>query len=265
MLTTFCEKYSGDPIDFYCLVSPDIMPLESFFVHKCSFNKAVSIKFATLEQQNKIDSVIDNNDISISYITKQCFHRLFIAESFPDIDVAIYIDPDTIIAGDILEFINYPFSSAILAMAENSDKHKRSIVGDKNIYFNNGVYKTYLDFWRQNNLQEMMLEHIAVHGIYRYPEQDLMNKFLSSNLETMPPKFNYFTIFEAFDFYTTEYPNPIIVHFTGPDKPWKNHNQKPRWSNLWRDKYEQIFGRRIEDSDSFNNPYEFDRTWDGFR
>lgn len=262
MLKTFCENYHGDMIDFYCLTPESLHHLEQQYVSKCGSPKNVNIKFVTAVGQSEIDSILTDDDIKISYITKQCFHRLFIADAFPDIEIAIYIDPDTIVLRDIQALIDYPLPSAIAARSETSDENKESVVGPDRVYFNNGVYKTNLKFWRENDIINKMMSHVRTNGISLYPEQDLMNRFLSSQVSELHINFNYSSWFDHIGYFRHTVPSPAIVHFSGPDKPWKDHNLEQTWTNIWRQKYLDIFGEDITKSDGFKNLYEYDRDGD---
>lgn len=262
MVKTFCENYHGDPIDLYCLTPESLGGLESEYILKCGNPTNVNIKFATAPKQSEIDNMFSDDDIEISYITRQCFHRIFIADTFPDIDVAIYIDPDTIILRDIQSLIDYPLASAIVAKSETSDPKKDSVVGSDRIYFNNGVYKTDLRFWRDNDISNKMLKHIADNGLSLYPEQDLMNIFLAKHVSELHINFNFFSWFDHIGYFKHTVPSPAIVHFSGPDKPWKDHDLEQDWSNIWRAKYQEIFGTDITKSEEFTQPYPYDRNFD---
>lgn len=266
MVKTFCENYSGDPIDFYCLVPESLNVLEDDFKDACKSHANVRVKFITLDGQKEIDKRFASNDIAISYITPQCFHRIFIADEFPELDQAIYIDPDTMVLGDISGLLEYPLEMPIVAMYEGIDSYKESVVGKDRSYFNNGVYKTDLSFWRDNNISRKMISHVNENGLMRYPEQDLMNIFLCDSVSSLPIKFNYLSWFDKYDFFVNEEPAPAIVHFTGPDKPWKNNDGlEQRLDGLWRDKFKEIFGIDIKSVSGFLDNYEFDKNWDGFK
>lgn len=259
MVKTFCENYHGTPIDLYCLTPKSLHYLEQEYRDRCGNPPNVNIKFATADKQSEIDNRFTNDQIEISYITTQCFHRVFIADAFPELDVAIYIDPDTIILRDIQPLIDYPLASPIVAKSEAANPKKDSVSGPDRIYFNNGVYKTDLAFWRTNDISGKMLDHLDSNGLTLYPEQDLMNIFLSEHVSELPINFNLFAWLSTVGFFRDTVPNPAIVHFSGPDKPWKKHNAEQKWSKLWRDKYMQISGIDISLTKEFYDAYKYDR------
>jgi lipopolysaccharide biosynthesis glycosyltransferase len=258
MVKTFCENYHGEPIDLYCLTPESIHSLEETYRNMCGNPKNVNIIFATSKGQKEIDQKITNEDIEISYITTQCFHRIFIADEFPEIDIAIYIDPDTIILRDVQPLIDYPLASPIVAKAEAANPDKESVIGPDKVYFNNGVYKTDLGFWRENKISDRMMSHIASNGISTYPEQDLMNIFLWDHVSELPINFNMFAWLRTEGFFRATVPNPLIVHFVGPAKPWKKHDVEKEWNDAWRNKYKEIYGLDISTSKDFLNPYEYE-------
>jgi lipopolysaccharide biosynthesis glycosyltransferase len=266
MLKTFCENYHGDHVDFYCLVPENLHAMENVFIDACKEHTNVSIKFVTLDGQKEIDKNFTDSDIAISYITKQCFHRIFIADSFPELDIAIYVDPDTMVVKDIQELIDYNLASPIAAVPEGMDSYKATVIGRDRVYFNNGVYKSSLHFWRDKSIASKMIDHVSENGLGRYPEQDLMNMFLSEHTSELPLKFNYFSWFDGHEFFRGRESDPVVIHFSGPDKPWKNHDGlEQRWTKIWRDKYSEIYGVRVESMPGFLDNYEFDKNWDGFK
>lgn len=262
LLKTFCENYHGEPIDFYCLVPKDLHYLQEEYIDKCENPSNVSIKFVTADKQSEIEKRFYSSEIGISYITIQCFHRIFIADAFPELDVAIYIDPDTMILRDVQPLIDYPLPSPIVAKSETMDEIKEKISGHDGIYFNNGVYKTDLNFWRENNISDKMLSHLDSNGLSIYPEQDLMNIFLSKHVSELSINMNFFAWYDSIGFFKYTVPDPMIIHFSGPDKPWKKHNVEHVWSDLWRAKYQQIFGKDITKSQEFLEIYPYDRNQD---
>ena len=53
------------------------------------------------------------------YYSKTTYFRLFIAEMFPEIDKAIYIDSDTVVLGDIAQLYDYDLGDAYVERAGN--------------------------------------------------------------------------------------------------------------------------------------------------
>lgn len=257
MVRTFCENYHGDNINLYCLVPESLKPLQQSYRDSCINYKNVGIYFVTASRQKEIYDRLTDEHIEISYITKECFHRIFIADEFPELDEAIYIDPDTIILRNIQGLIDQTLPLAIAAKSEIATS-KMSEPGNQDIvYFNNGVYKTNLNFWRENDLASKMISHIDANGISIYPEQDLMNMFFVNQTTELSINFNYFSWFDKVDFFRDNFAYPAIVHFSGPDKPWKNHSSEQKWSSLWRSKYKEIYGLDISETDDYLNLYEY--------
>ena len=73
---------------------------------------------AVLRMQNEQFSVIFDDVTSYlqsissqmpirDYYSKTTYYRLFIAEMFPELNKAIYIDSDTVVQGDISEFFDF--------------------------------------------------------------------------------------------------------------------------------------------------------------
>lgn len=221
--------------DIVCLVSKDILERQDEYV--ANINEShVNIEFRYLDAF----SVIDKQELNTSakHITPACNYRLYLATACHDYDRAIYFDPDTITLRSVLPILNYPMNSPIIAMQELTDMNVITFGSHDRPYFNNGVFITDLNFWREYDIEKRMLAWQERNGMTSCPEQDAMNAVLFEYWSPMPLSFNSFSWLLESNELINKTNSPLIVHFVGPDKPW--NGTVGQYHDLWRDTFNHV-------------------------
>lgn len=228
-----------------------------------SVDKKREINF--IDSQILIDKMIKLNIPSYrgSYAANM---RLFVSEYIPkEIDLLLYLDADTIVAGDIEELFHNANSFILfnktIAMAYDSlgENHKKELgLSPDEGYFNSGVVLFDMKKWRANDYTEQIINHVKnVRSNYPSPDQDLINILLKGDISTLPMKYNfqpfnyvydnkaYFSCYGKTKYYSPEEidyskNNIIIYHFFRfvGEFPWHRGNVHP-YNNLF-DKYLKI-------------------------
>lgn len=190
---------------------------------------------ATLEFHDDLDRSLDVC-VSDWYRTRAIFSRYRIADQFPSIDLAMYVDVDTIVLSDIAELFAAGTCGKGLAacsdMAINTivdvERHKRRLgIATEHDYFNNGVILIHGPFWRQQRVADALTD-IALdrREAVVFPSQDPMNIFFSPNqYHRLPQRWNYMP--SGFG----ESGEPALIHFT-VNKPW-NEPHLPEADRFW--------------------------------
>lgn len=235
MLHTLSINYHGvDPLDVICLVPANILHMQNEYVDKLSATN-LNISFATSEKY--LSMVNEGIDTSHKDAASNCNHRMFIGSVCKDYDVAIYIDPDTIIMRDISPLLTYPLRNDFMAMAEVTDANMVSFNDPDRPYFSNGVFIADLNFWRRELIEDKLIDLIKNGGPLFLAEQDAMNVILIDYWSPLPMSFNMFDWMVYANPHIAEANNnPLIVHFVGVEKPWKSRTITP-YSNYWRKIY----------------------------
>lgn len=131
-------------------------------------------------------------------------------------DWLLYLDADLVVRSDI---------SGKLAEAARSGKSPIYAVRDSSVpernypcelphgYFNSGVMLANVGYWRSRKLSSKFLEILSSGEIFRYWDQDILNRQLKNVWGELPSSLNipqnYFPEVDG-----------EIVHFMGPEKPW---------------------------------------------
>lgn len=178
--------------------------------------------------------------------------RLLMAEFLPkDVHRVIYLDGDTLVLGDIAELWNQDIDGKTLGMVSEptADISRRQALGIGDyLYHNAGVLLVDLDRWRALGFQQKILSYCRANTERLFAnDQDALNVVLKDEIETLAPRFDYSNVF---DYYTYSFLNklmpgfatadeyrcakqhPVVVHFLGEERPWREGN-----THRFRDEY----------------------------
>lgn len=189
------------------------------FVHSDKYELAKE----TLNEYYKEDFRVKNWNSSI-------FLQVFLADAVPDsIDRVIYVDSDTIFTNDPAEFL--ALSPRLPMMAQLDYGVGTQWEHHSTPYFNAGVYITDLSYWRAIGIAESFLA-LTDFSKYQFHGQDFLNEKFRNNWQPLGPQVNVarecLSLEESISNSGIMRPEnfvfhgrPILVHFFGSPKPWK--------------------------------------------
>ena len=211
----------------------------------------------TEENISKITSITTNfnKEIKVYHINKDTFKdfpnpgnyslatylRLITCTLLPNIDKALYLDCDLVVNGDIKELWNLDitgYGAAGVPDAILSHNIIKDYIGYdfiKEGYFNAGVLLLNLKYWKENDIQDKFFSFLRNHNA-KLNDQDAINAVLHGKIKAIPPKWNchvgYFAfpplvIKEQKKYIKELWSKAIIIHFTGPAKPWHKECVNP--------------------------------------
>lgn len=233
MIKTLSDNYYGqDTLNVYCLVPLDIMREEAAYI-KSIYKKNVSVKFVSSTLFNEANYLVEREQY-----TKNVWHRIFVGSLLPTIDKIIYIDPDIIVLRDISPLINYnnlsPFSAYI---EDDFQGHCLDIYGSQDVvYFNDGVFIADLNYWRENDIEEKLIDYAKKNNT-RFVDQDAFNYVMKDIVRPLPVTFNFFVDKLAL-YYSVE--DPLLVHFSGPVKPWNSDMGGNKYCLMWQKEHDLL-------------------------
>jgi len=182
--------------------------------------------------------------------------RLFLPEILPNtLSKALFLDCDLIVRKPIKDLWDINISQYAIGAVEDmwSDKqsyYDRLQYDRKYSYFNGGVLLVNLDYWRENNIQNRLLEYVKNN-----PEklviidQDMLNAVLHDQKTFIPLKWNVQDGFFRVHRYIRKevwaeldqiIKDPAIVHYTGGKKPWHYKSE-----NLYKNEYYYYLDKTI--------------------
>lgn len=204
--------------------------------------------------------------------------KLLIPDFMPQEKRVIYLDCDTLVLGDIDEFLRIDMKDKPLGMAQDciQNRYKKFIsLDEKKKYFNSGVLLIDIPKWKACQCMEKMLWHLEhVRKQYPLPDQDLINVALHDDIYCLPMKFNYLSQYYLYSYHELkqvyrlddicfyrkdEYcvaAEAAILHFCGQTfiRPWYDNSKHPAKSSYdyyyklspWGEERQELYKWRYE-------------------
>jgi len=180
----------------------------------------VAINFTSISE--KLNAQVGTGSAALpNYFTLTIFYRLFIADMFPDIDKAIYLDADVVCTTDIAELYATDVNKAFVAAAQDPfiPTHKQfaayatqaiGIPADECV--NSGVLVLNLKAMRAAHFSEHFLSLFnQYHFTCVAPDQDYLNAIANKRIVMLSSDWNAQAPGIA---------NPKLVHYNFFRKPW---------------------------------------------
>lgn len=223
--------HENDPLKVICLVPRDLLSLEKEY--SASVNQSnLTIEFRASERFEQL--LNDNKAQVVRHSSLNAYQRVFIGSTLLDYDMAIYLDPDTLVRRSFKPMLDYSSKAPFLAVVETVNMAISVFATHDIPYFNNGVFIADLNFWRSEDIEQKLLSWIFTNEKSPLAEQDAMNAVLGKYLGPLPFTFNFFDwTIENNKLMAEEFCDPLIVHFAGEEKPWKN-SRLSRYGYEWR-------------------------------
>lgn len=168
------------------------------------------------------------DDKITGHITKEAYFRLYAPFFLPDdMERILYLDCDIICTGDISEFYNIDFDENVLVGCKNTDLDnslyiERLQLPSDFIYINSGVLLFNLEEYRKCTSIDSLNRFICENAlILDFQDQDVINKMFCG-------KIKYGRVYYNFQIGMLLYTEGgILVHYTGPVKPWYDEFNRP--------------------------------------
>ena len=257
MLSSLFISNPGVSFRVYILTgdTPDQKNQENF--NRLAFLYNQDIIFITVDE-----SILCNCPIRLGdHVTLATYYRLLAPLVLPDyIEKVIYLDGDLIVDDSIMDLWNTDVSNVAFAAAidesYNDPEIYRRLGLDINIpYTSAGVLLINLKYWRQQSVMERSLDCInKMKEKLLFHDQDAINVVLQNEKSFFPIRFNFQSGYIrpwAYNSYDIDMqnniiqaiPHPVVIHYSGPGKPWFRFNDHPYKSyyfhykslSLWKD------------------------------
>jgi lipopolysaccharide biosynthesis glycosyltransferase len=213
---------------------------------KTVISNTISSLGSTFEFIKLDEEAFDNFPIP-HHFSKANYYRLLIPELIPFAKKVIYLDADIIVVSSVTELLKFDLKNQVLAaVADPIYKWKKELgMKDSATYFNSGVMLINLDEWKKQDITNKAFEFIHQYPEkIRFVDQCALNGVIDGDYLELTPRFNQQAILhrEGFDFGETNWTSeeihealdkPILIHYTGPSKPWEYNSNHPRKSEYW--------------------------------
>ncbi|WP_026952141.1 glycosyltransferase family 8 protein [Algoriphagus mannitolivorans] len=182
----------------------------------------------------------------VHHLNLACYYRLLAPKLIQEKNY-LYLDIDIIVSGDLSVFLKFLHSKFVLAAAADPVYRWEDDLGmsPESLYFNSGVMLVNREKWNSEKITERVMEYIASHpSTIRFGDQCALNAILDGKFEELPPALNQQAIIFRNDIpkmekiWTREeieeaINNPVVIHFTGPSKPWQYQCSHPEKGRYW--------------------------------
>ena len=196
------------------------------------------ITFFTITQEQTANMPVMRED-QPKYVTKSAYNRLFAASKLPkEVEKIIYLDGDIVVRKSLLPLWETDIDGYAVGVVNDMDELKhiesRRLPYDMNDgYFNSGVLLINVKYWRDHNCIENFYEITEKYqDLLTLFDQDILNIAFHNRKKWLPVTYNMqngFLYKKESMWYVPEIAtdvnvmkhDPVIVHFSTWDKPWK--------------------------------------------
>lgn len=213
----------------------------------------VQIQFVSINDRLKQEITDKNNKLRSDYFTFTIYFRLFIAELFPKLDKALYLDADTVVLKDVADLFDTPLGDNLVGAVPDyfightpeTIAYADQAVGiDSQKYVNSGVLLMNLAEMRRSKFAEHFLELLnKYHFKSLAPDQDYMNAIARNRIHYLNPSWNI-------QITTPQDVDPWLIHYNLFAKPWR-YDDAPRQSYFWtyakQTDYEDMLKQQLAD------------------
>lgn len=188
-----------------------------------------NIIFLQVNENDFTDLVVNN------HFTIANYYRIMIPDLIKK-DKVLYLDVDMIIQGSLNVLYNIDITDHYIAAREEStifNRHKELKMSLSAKYFNSGVMLMNLKKWRTDNISLKVIQFVKENPtVIKHVDQCALNAILNGHWYNIPQKFNVQT--ENYKEMKKCQQENIIIHFTGPSKPWHFMNKHKCKSLYWK-------------------------------
>ena len=159
------------------------------------------------------------------YYSNTTYYRMFIADMYPELDKAIYIDSDTVVTGDISELFAYDISDYDIGACHEQAMVQADVYGtyvekclgiDRNAYFNAGILLINCKKFREKNVLDDFVRLLGIYDFRVTQDEDYLNIICHDHVLWLPQTWNTEMFGELL--YPIEEAN--IIHYIMVSKPW---------------------------------------------
>ena len=192
------------------------------------------------------------------YYSKTTYYRLFIAEMFPELDKALYIDSDTVIQGDISKLYNTNIGEAylgacheqVMVQVNEYGNYVEKVIGvSRYNFFNAGILLINCNRFRIHFVLDKFIEYLHTYNFVVTQDEDYLNLICKDHVYWLDQRWNT----EVFGDISYDIKEAKIIHYIMTNKPW--HYKDCRHGDLFWEyaKGTSVYGEMLEILDSYTD------------
>ena len=159
------------------------------------------------------------------YYSNTTYYRMFIADMYPELDKAIYIDSDTVVTGDISKLYEYDITEYDVGACHEQAMVQADVYGtyvekclgiDRNAYFNAGILLINCKNFREKKVLEDFVRLLGIYDFRVTQDEDYLNIICRDHVLWLPQTWNT----EMFGELLFPIEEANIIHYIMVSKPW---------------------------------------------
>lgn len=166
------------------------------------------------------------------------YFRFLLTSFIPaDIDRVLFLDADMLALQNVAPIFDIELGNAFAAVVEDAKltelKRWLPLELASGYYFNAGMMLIDMKKWRCQGISELCIQEALNHPEWEYNDQDVLNVVLDGKVKLVSPVWNL----QSFSVQQNTNFQPVLVHYTGSEKPWQVsciHPYKDNYLNVYR-------------------------------
>lgn len=199
-------------------------------------------KKANIEYLKVDNSLFESFPENIDYITKATYFRFLIPQLKPSLKKCLYLDCDIVVNGSLRELYNIDLEDNYIAAVQDGSNITHDYAKEAfgvDAYFNAGVLLINNEKWVKDDAMGQLINNVSkLQNKLLYNDQDVLNYTFKGKVKFIDWKFNMQTCFFtemvkpykiSIEDISNAKKNPLIVHYSNSDKPWKTWCSNSYW------------------------------------
>jgi lipopolysaccharide biosynthesis glycosyltransferase len=230
LIQSICDNYyDNDDLDVVCCIPNEDKSVFEEVTSMVKLPPRINLKLVPITAK-KFPWSSEVNKTSTHQWPPIERYKVFLGSLLSDYDKTIYLDTDMLVVKNIQPILDHPMYSKFMAVPDviGTEFHFLKSRGETS-YLNTGLMIIDLNWWREAEIEKIMLDHLKNNPYVRMATEELCNTYLKKYWHPLPFSFNFYAFsrneFEApnYDessFLPTHYNHATIIHFAGLTKPW---------------------------------------------
>ena len=226
----FCIDDDFAPFLATCVHSIKSHSCESLRIHVIgALSLEIKNKLRSVEsdkvQLNFIDNVPSFDKLSVSHryatrLNQVTYWRFALADLLPGVSKVLYLDADILVLSELKPLWDMAIDDVYAAVVKDhslmSQNYQDELDEGIKAYFNAGMMLINLDLWRSDNIKQQLIQTFEMRSYWEFNDQDVLNIVLNENVRYIDDRYNS----QTYTVLNGLVDKPVIVHFTGQEKPW---------------------------------------------
>lgn len=231
LLQSISNNYhDNEELDVVCCVPGESENIFNEVSSMVNLNPRINLKLVSLDPKNFPWLTLLDATSSDHWAPPIERYKLFLGSFLSEYDKTIYLDTDMLIVKNIQPVLDHPMHNKIMAVVDVSGAEFQFLKSrGEAAYLTNGTMIIDLNWWREFEVEKIVLAHLEREPHVRVGSEELANIYLKNYWHPLPFSFNFYQFsrdkygipdYDESSFLPNHYKHAIVIHFVGQAKPW---------------------------------------------